>query len=340
MKIVLDAMGSDQNPAPDVEGAVLAAREYGDTIILVGDQTLIQAELAKYNTTGLLIEIVHAPEKIEMADKPATAGRTKPNSSMHIGMRLVKDGKADAFVTAGNTGVALSIALLQTLRRIPGVHRPALSTILTFKGKSITLLDIGANAECKAEWLAQFAVMGSVYAEKALSCTNPRIALLSNGEEAEKGTPLIHEAAELLRKSGVNFIGNVEPKEITHGAADVVIMDGFSGNILIKSMEAIGSYLLDTIRQELMASWTSKIGGALSKPAFRRVRKQLDPFEIGGAPLLGVNGVVIIGHGRSNGYAIKNAIRQARNAVSGQIVEAIQEGLKGASETVDALPSD
>jgi glycerol-3-phosphate acyltransferase PlsX len=164
--------------------------------------------------------------------------------------------------------------------------------------------------------------------------------LLSNGEEAEKGTPLIHEAAELLRKSGVNFIGNVEPKEITHGAADVVIMDGFSGNILIKSMEAIGSYLLDTIRQELMASWTSKIGGALSKPAFRRVRKQLDPFEIGGAPLLGVNGVVIIGHGRSNGYAIKNAIRQARNAVSGQIVEAIQEGLKGASETVDALPSD
>jgi glycerol-3-phosphate acyltransferase PlsX len=227
----------------------------------------------------------------------------------------------------GNTGAALAIATLHTLKRIRGVHRPALSTILSFKGNSLILLDIGANTDSKPEWLAQFAVMGSIYAERALEISRPRVALLSNGEEAGKGTTLIQETAELLRQDGVNFIGNAEPKEILGGAVDVAVMDGFSGNVMIKSMEALAGTIFDLIRQELVVDTRSKVGGLLARPAFRRVYRQIDPFEIGGAPLLGVNGVVIIGHGRSNALAVKNAIRQAGRAVSGQIVEAIRVGL-------------
>ena len=331
MKIVLDAMGSDTNPVPDVAGAVLAAREYGDTVILVGDETRIEAELRNHNTAGLLLDIVHADDSITMEDKPGVVGRSKPNSSMHVGMRLVKDGQADAFVTVGNTGAALSIAILHTLKRIPGIHRPALSSILYIKGHALILLDIGANADCKPEWMTQFALMGSIYASQALQCSNPRVGLLSNGEEAGKGTVLVQETAELLSAGGVNFIGNVEPKEILGGGVDVAVMDGFSGNILLKTMEAFGSIMFDLIRQELTADWRSKVAGLLAKPAFRRVYRQVDPFEVGGAPLLGVGGVVIIGHGRSNAIAVKNAIRQARSAVSGQIVQAIRDGLGNGS---------
>jgi phosphate acyltransferase len=327
MRIVLDAMGSDNHPAPDVEGAVLAAREYGETIVLVGDQRALETELQKHNTAGLSLEIVHAADKVTMTDKPGMVGRSKPDSSMHVGMRLVKNGEADAFVTAGNTGAALSIATLHTLRRIRGVFRPTLSTILTIKGQSNILLDIGANADCKAEWLVQFGRMGSIYAERALGCHNPRVGLLSNGEEAGKGSMLVQETAELLAQTGVNFIGNVEPKEILRGEVDVAVMDGFTGNVLIKSLEAMGATLFDLMRQELTVDWRSKLGGLLAKPAFRRVYQQVDPFEIGGVPLLGVDGVVIIGHGRSNALAVKNAIRQARNAVQGQIVDTIRESL-------------
>ncbi len=327
MKIILDAMGSDANPVPDVEGAVLAAREYGDTIVLVGDQTRVKAELTRYDTSGLSLEVLHAPQAVTMEDKPGIVGRAKPESSMHIGMRLVKDGQGDAFVTVGNTGAALAIATLHTLRRVQGVHRPALSAVLRLKGKPLTLVDVGANADCKPEWLAQFGLMGSLYAERALGIMKPSVGLLSNGEEAGKGTVLVQETAELLRTSGVNFIGNAEPKEILGGEVDVAVMDGFSGNVLIKTMEAFGSIMVDLIRQELMADSRSKVAGLLAKPAFRRVYHQIDPFEIGGAPLLGVNGVVIIGHGRSNGLAVKNAIRQARGAVLGNVVEAIREGL-------------
>jgi glycerol-3-phosphate acyltransferase PlsX len=328
MRIVLDAMGSDSNPVPDVEGAVLAAREYGDTIVLVGDQARVKAELARHNTSGLSIKVHHAPQAVTMEDKPGVVGRAKPESSMHIGMQLVKDGQGDAFVTVGNTGAALAIATLHTFRRVPGVHRPAVSAVLRYGGKPLTLVDVGANTDCKPEWLAQFGVMGSLYAECALGVTRPVVGLLSNGEEAGKGTVLVQEAAELLRTSGVNFIGNVEPKEILGGKVDVAVMDGFSGNVFIKTMEAFGSTMFDLIRQELMADTRSKIAGLMAKPAFQRVYHQIDPFEIGGAPLLGVNGVVIIGHGRSNGLAVKNAIRQARGAVLGHVVEAIREGLK------------
>lgn len=327
MRIILDAMGSDDNPAPDVTGAVLAARDYGDTMVLVGNQVQVEAELAKHDTTGLALEIVHAAEAVTMDDKPGVVGRSKPESSMHVGMELVKNGQGDAFVTVGNTGAALSIAILHTLRRIAGVHRPALSTIFSIQGNDVILVDIGANTDCKPEWLVQFALMGSIYAERALKPSNPRVGLLSNGEEEGKGTALVQATSELLKASGVNFIGNVEPKEILGGGVDVAVMDGFSGNILLKSMEAFGATMFDLIRQELYADWRSKIAGLLAKPAFKRVYRQVDPFEVGGAPLLGVNGVVIIGHGRSNAWAVKNAIRQARSAVTGRIVDAIREGL-------------
>ncbi len=327
MKIAVDAMGSDRNPVPDVEGAVLAARELNVSIVLVGDEQKVRAELQRHAAQGLPVEIVHAPEAVTMTDKPGMVGRAKPRSSMHIGMELVKEGQADAFVTAGNTGAALAIALLHTLRRIPGVDRPALSAILRVSGRPVILLDIGANADCKPEWLAQFALMGSVYAHHALGLSAPRVGLVSNGEEAGKGSVLVQEAAELLSRGGVNFIGNVEPKEVLGGRVDVAVMDGFTGNIMIKSMEALGAMVFDLLRQELRADWRSKLAGLLGKPAFRRVYRQMDPFEIGGAPLLGVDGVVIIGHGRSDARAVKNAIRQARDAVAGGIVQAIRQGL-------------
>ncbi|MCL4247411.1 MAG: phosphate acyltransferase PlsX [Anaerolineae bacterium] len=332
MRIVVDAMGTDNCPAPDVEGALLAARDFGDPVILVGDETLIRKELAKHATAGLPVEIVHAPEAVTMDDKPATVGKAKPNSSMHVGMNLVKNGQADAFVSMGNTGAALSIALLNTLRRIPGVKRPALTGILPFGNNGQTvLLDVGANADCRPDWLAQFALMGSLYTRLTLKIDKPRVALLSNGEEESKGTDMLREALELIRPLPIHFTGSIEPKDVLKGGADVVISDGFVGNIFIKTLEAGTSTLTEVIREELMATTLSKIGAALARPAFRRVRKRIDPFEIGGAPLLGINGVVIIGHGRSNANAIRNGVRQARAAVSGGVIDAIRDGLARSS---------
>lgn len=328
MRIALDAMGSDTYPAPDVEGAVLAAREWGDTICLVGDEALIKAELARHQTQGLSLEIVPASEVVTMTDKPGTVGKSKPDSSMHVGMNLVKEGCADAFVTAGNTGAALSIATLFTLRRIAGVKRPALSGVVPIGERRFIILDVGANADCKPEWLLQFAIMGKLYAQYAIGVQQPRIGLLSNGEEEEKGNALIHETAELLRAHpSLHFIGNIEPKEMVKGEVDVVVCDGFVGNIWLKTVETSTRLMVSLLREELTSTPLSKVGALLSRPAFRRVQRRIDPFEIGGAPLLGVNGVVIIGHGRSNAYAIKNAIREARKAVSGGLIDAIRAGV-------------
>lgn len=332
MRVALDAMGSDTCPVPDVAGAVLAAREYKDTIILVGDEPRIRAELAKHETSGLSLEVVHASETITMEDKASTVGKLKPGSSMHVGMNLVKNKQADAFVTAGNTGAALSIATLYTLKRIKGVKRPSLSTVITLNGHSIICSDVGANADCKPDWMLQFAIMSSAYARFAFKIENPRVALLANGEEESKGNELIRESARLIEASGLNFVGNVEPKDLFKGGVDVVVADGFVGNILIKTMEASTSTLVQIIRQEMLADIPSKLGGLLARPAFRRVRKAIDPFETGGAPLLGVDGVVIIGHGRSNANAIKNAIRQARTAVQGNLIAAIREGVSSTAE--------
>jgi len=313
----------------------MAAREYGDTVVLVGDQQRIKDELQKHDTSGLKLEVVHASDAITMEDKPGSVGKSKPQSSIHIGMNLVKDGEAEGFVTAGNSGAALAIATLHTLRRIPGVKRPAMGQVVRVNNQSVMLLDIGANADCKPDWMVQFALMGKIYSHNVLHLADPRVGLLSNGEEEGKGNEVIREAAALLTQAPVNFVGNVEPKEIFQGKADVVVSDGFVGNILIKSMEAATSTLVKLIRDELQKNVFSMAGGLLSRSAFRNVRKQIDPFEIGGALLLGVNGVVIIGHGRSNAKAIKNAIRQAREAVDGRIVDFTRDGLEQMSVPVD-----
>jgi glycerol-3-phosphate acyltransferase PlsX len=327
MRIVLDAMGSDNYPVPDVAGAVMAAREWDDEIILVGREEAVQKELAKFDTTGLKLRVVHAAEVIEMDDEPAWAAREKKNSSMHVGTALVRDGEADGYVTAGNTGGVLAVATLHTLRRIRGVKRPALTTILPMPAGRVVTIDIGANADCRPEYLLQFAVMGAIYARAVLDCANPRIAILSNGEEPGKGNTLIKDTYKLFEGSGLNFVGNVEPKEAIGCHADVVISDGFTGNIFVKTLEATAKMLTDLIRDEITASPLTAVGGLLAKPAFARVARRVDPFEVGGGPLLGVNGVVIVGHGRSNARAMKNAIGQARKAIQGNIVEAIRDGL-------------
>lgn len=327
MKIVLDAMGSDHCPVPDVEGAVIAARESGDTIILVGDKVAIERELAKHDSKGLKIEIVHAPQAVDMHDKPSQVVSRKKESSMAVGMNLVRDGQADAFVSAGNTGAALAFATLRSLRRIRGVKRPALTSLVNIQGKTVVLTDLGANADARPEWLVQFGIMGSIYSERVIGTKNPRIAVLSNGEEEGKGNALVKEASALFATSGLNFTGNVEPGEMLEGAADVVVTDGFVGNIALKSMEAVGDALFKMIRQEVKSSPLSVLGALLIRPALRKIYHQVDPFETGGAPLLGVNGVVIIGHGRTNAKGIKNAIGQARKAVKGGLIEALREGM-------------
>lgn len=326
MRIVVDAMGSDNYPGPDVAGAVMAAREFGDEIIIVGDETRIQAELKSLDTAGLPLQVRHAAQVIEMTDKPSEIVRGKRDSSMHLGMELLRAGQADAFVTAGNTGAALAIAILHAPRRIRGVQRPALGVMIPVANFPL-LIDNGANADCKPEYLLQFAHMGSLYMARARGIQQPRVGLISNGEEEGKGNELIQAATPLLQTSGLNYVGNVEPKEFMQGAVDVGVTDGFTGNILMKTTEAIAKALLEALRSEIMAATRTKLGGLLAKPAFDRVRARLNPDEIGGAVLLGVDGVVIIAHGRSNAYAMKQAIGQARRAVSNHIVDAIKEGL-------------
>lgn len=330
MRIVVDAMGSDHCPGPDVEGAVLAAREFSpeDRLILVGDRARIAQELSKHNAANLPIEIVHASQHVTMSDNPTQTARQKPDSSMLVAMKLVRDGQADAVVTAGNTGAALTLATLHTLQRIRGVRRPSLTSLLRVENNQLVVMaDLGANPDAQPEWMFQFGVMGSLYAQHVLGQTRPRVALLSNGEEEGKGNQVVRQSAALFANSGLNFIGNVEPKEVLQGAADVVVADGFVGNIMLKALEAVGEAFFRVMRREILRNPLRILGGFLISPVLRKIYKQVDPFEIGGAPLLGVNGVVIISHGRTNAKGIKNAIFQARRAVEGNLIEAIRQGM-------------
>lgn len=327
MRIAVDAMGTDERPHPDVEGSIEAAKTTEGTIILVGDEPKIRRLLDRHQAGHLSIEIVHAAETISMTDKPSDVMKSKPQSSLHVGMNLVKQGQADAFVTMGNTGAAHAIATLSTLRRIQGIRRPALTAIFPFNGQPIIFLDIGANADSKPEWLQQYAIMGDVYARRALNITSPRIATLSNGEEEGKGNRLALEARELISTLDLNYIGNVEPKQVLANEADVVVIDGFVGNIFIKTFEATASHFAQIMRKQLARDPVSAIGGTLSRRAFNRVRTELDSGQVGAAPLLGVNGIVLIGHGSSKSYAIANAIRQAQDAVRGEIVHHIATGI-------------
>lgn len=328
MRIVVDAMGSDNHPEPDVAGAVAAAREWDDTIILAGDEAQIEAELDKLDTAGLSLKIVHASQKVTMEDKPSQVVKGKRDSSMHVGLGLVRDGEADAFVSAGNTGGVLGIAMLRRVGpgRIKGVKRPALGVVFPTEERPL-LIDNGANADCKPEYLRQFGLMGSLYVERVLGRDNPRVALISNGEEEGKGNALVKAAIPLLQASDLNYIGNIEPKEFMGGAADVGVVDGFTGNVMMKTAEAIAGHMNDLIRDELMSGPLTILGGLLARPAFRRVRERLNPDEVGGAPLLGVNGVVVVGHGRSNAYAVRQAVYQARRMVENEVVGAIAAGV-------------
>ncbi len=340
MRIVLDAMGSDRAPAPDVEGAVRAARRYGHEIILVGRQAELEAELAKHSTADLPLSIVHAEQIIGMSEHPGQAVRQKPDSSMVVAMRLVRDGQADAYVSAGNSGGTLAAALASAgrLGRIRGIRRPALTTVLpTISGGKALMLDIGANTDCRPEWLVQFAVMGSIYAQRVMGVASPRVALLSNGEEATKGDALVIAAHDALeRVPDLNFVGNVEGKDLLMGNADVIVSDGFVGNVVIKTAEGVATMLLQLLRTNVKASPITSLGGVLARPAFRRVGKVLDYREYGGAPLLGVNGVTIIAHGRSDPLAIESAIRVAAEAVNGSVVDRIREGIEALGLAGDA----
>ncbi len=334
MRIVLDAMGSDRHPDPEVNAALKATQLYPDEIFLVGPQNLLESKLAAFPASARL-HIVHASQVLEMTDKPAENARRKTDTSMAVGMELIRRGEADVFITAGNTGGAMATALFQ-LRRIRGVRRPALTAQFPVRNGYCIVLDIGANTDCKPEYLVQFALMGAVYAEKVLQKNPPRVALLSNGEEAGKGNQLIKETHPLLKELLPNFIGNVEPKELFNGEADVVVTDGFTGNIFLKSSEAVAKFLTEIIRAEMLKSAQTKLGALLAKPAFANVKKIMDPGEVGAAPLLGVNGLVFIGHGRSDDMALVNAIRVARQAVEAGLLQELQTAI---ADRLSALPT-
>ncbi|HEU5227497.1 MAG TPA: phosphate acyltransferase PlsX [Ktedonobacteraceae bacterium] len=330
VRVALDAMGGDNAPAEIVLGAVQAAREYGMGVYLVGREEAIRAELAKHDTSGLDLPIVHTDEVIEMDEHPANAVRRKKNASMTLALQLVRDGSALGAVSAGNSG-AMMAASLFTLKRIPGVERPALGGVFPTRDSACLVIDIGANTDCKPEYLQQFALMGSIYMERIFHVASPRIGLLANGEEESKGDQLVIETHQLLKANaatlGLNFIGNIEGRDIPTGGADVVVCDGFVGNVVLKLSEGLAETLLGLVRAQMTSSLPSKLAAAVLRPGLRKVFRRLDYAEYGGVPLLGVNGAAIVSHGRSNAKAIKNALRVARQTAETGVASAIAEGL-------------
>ncbi|MCC7118845.1 MAG: phosphate acyltransferase PlsX [Anaerolineales bacterium] len=331
-RIVVDAMGSDNYPKPDVEGAVQAAKEFGVEVILVGNETLIQSELNKYDLSGLKIEVVNAPETLAMGEKGENlvlkARAKDAKNSMALGIDLVKNGQADAFVTAGNTGAGMVTALFR-LGRIRGVDRPALAPIFPTATGICVVLDIGANPDCTAENLYQFGILGSIYAEKVLGIKQPKVGLVSNAEEDGKGNELVKAATPLFRAAKFNYFGSVEGKEVIGGKVDVAVTDGFTGNVMLKSSEAVAKLITDKIREIIKnGSLLTKLGGMLVRPALRQIKQLLDPSEQGAAPLLGINGLVFIGHGRSDALAIKSAVRVAKHAVDVKVLDAMKNAIE------------
>lgn len=327
MSIVLDAMGSDDCPKPEIEAAIYAAKNLKEKIILVGHRDIILQHASIDDFSGLPIEIVHAEDILDMGDKAVKSTQQKPNNSMAVGLGLVKEGKAEAFLTAGNTGAAMFNSL-KTLGRIKNVARPALTTLFPTRDGFCVVLDIGANADCRPEYLEQFAVMGSVYAEFMLKISNPSVGLLNNGEEAAKGNELMRTTYPLLKKAKINFIGNVEAKDVFAGKANVVVTDGFTGNMLLKTSEATIQMLTGVLKENLMSSVTSEDGAVLLKTAFKTLKGKMDPNAIGAAPLLGVDGLAFVGHGRSNSEALISGIKLVRSAIDVDLVGSIQHSIQ------------
>ena len=336
LKIAVDAMGGDHAPQATVEGAALAGKELGLQVILVGNEEIITREVEKFPQAQSFLHIQPAAEVIEMKEPPSQALRRKRNSSVKVATDLVKSGEAQAVVSAGNTGATLAASLL-ILRPLKGIDRPAIATFLptaTPQGFSI-LLDAGANVDCKAAQMFQFGIMGHVYAQNILRTDSPRLGLLSIGEEDSKGNEVSKEAHRLLSRSSLNFIGNVEGREIFEGKADVIVCDGFTGNIALKIGESVAEMFADTMREAFTSSLRTKLAYLLMKPHFQALKKRIDYSEYGGAPLLGVNGICIIGHGRSSPKAIKNAIGLAHRLSEEDLNEYIRGDIELNSELQD-----
>jgi glycerol-3-phosphate acyltransferase PlsX len=327
MKIAVDAMGGDHGPAVVVEGAVAAVREFGLSVILVGDRAAIETEVRRLGAQSLGLEIRHASEIVGMAESPSLALRRKRDSSLRIAAELVRDGKAAAFISAGNTGAAMAISMF-VIGVLRGIDRPAIAAVLPSLRGFTVLIDAGANITPKPWHLFQFAIMGHVYARDILRMDRPRVGLLSVGEEEGKGNDLTREAYDLLKESKLNFIGNIEGRDIYNGNCDVIVTDGFTGNVALKISESLAEMVGAMIKEELTRDIRSKLGAALSVPAFSRFKKRVDYTEMGGAPLLGIDGAAIICHGASPVKAIKNAVRVAAEWAKAGLNEHIKAALE------------
>jgi glycerol-3-phosphate acyltransferase PlsX len=323
--IALDAMGSDKSPEPELRGAILACRQLPVRVHLVGPQEMLRQQLSSaLDGEHLAIEIVHASEHIGMDEKAAHAVRAKRDSSLRVGLKLVREKKAAGFVTAGNTGAAMATAKM-VLGALPGVDRPALAVVMpTLTGNPSILLDVGANVDCKPQNLEQFAMMGEMYARSVLKIRQPRVGVLSVGEEEGKGNDLTREAYGLLKQLPINFIGNVEGRDIYNGNCDVIVCDGFVGNVALKTSEGLTRLVREMLKASLTTTVTAQVGALLSRKAFNAFKRRVDPSEYGGAPLLGVRGVCIIGHGSSNERAIMNCIRVTAEFAQAGINERIE----------------
>lgn len=336
--VALDAMGGDHAPDATVLGARRAVESLGVSVLLVGDEATVRATMARHGISSPYLRVVHAPDAVAMDEHGADAPRRRRQTSMQLVADAVKGGEAVAGVSAGNSGAFFATSLL-TLGRLRGIERPALATVFPTRDGVALLLDVGANVDNRPRQLLEFGLMGSAYAERILGLARPRVGLLSNGEEPTKGTPAIQEAHRLLQASGLNFIGNVEGKDVPRGAADVVVCDGFAGNVLIKTAEGVAETLVAMIREELTRTPVRKLLAAGLRPAFRALRSRMDYSEYGGAVLLGLRGTMIVAHGRSDARAIASAIRVARDAAARGVTTAIEEGLATLAQPTDAGPA-
>lgn len=322
--VAVDVMGGDNAPAHEITGAVMAARQWDIPVVLVGQSELVEKELAKHDVTGLDIRIVHASEVVGMHDSASDAVRKKKDSSIRVAFNLVKSGEADAVVSTGNSGATMAAGMF-VLKRIPGIDRPAIATLVPNLKDQSLVLDVGGNVDCKAPHLVQFALMGSVYATQMLGKESPRVGLLSNGEEESKGNELTRSSNLLLKETPLNYSGYIEGRDIYNGNADVIVCDGFVGNVVLKVSEGLAEAMGQMLRSEFSSRLMSKLGYLLARPALRAFRKKVDYAEYGGAPLLGVQGTAMICHGSSNPKAIKNAIKMALDSETHQVQQRLTE---------------
>jgi len=335
-RVAVDALGGDHGPRVVAQGAVAACRELGVRVILVGPKAVVSEEVRRAGGESLAIEIVDAPDAVGMAEKVSRA-TLKKRSSIHVGVELVRDGKADGFFSAGNTAACWTIAKM-ILGTLEEVDRPALAAVVpTISGRTV-LLDVGANASCKARQLEEFAVMGNIYTREVLHTPKPRVGLMSMGEEETKGNELVKEVHEVLKGSTLNFVGNVEGHDVFSGTVDVIVMDGFTGNVVLKTSESLAESLLHLIKEELMRTPTRRLGALLARGAFEGVKRRTDPSEYGGAPLLGVKGCCVIGHGRSDATAIRQGIRAAAEFFTSGVNARIEAEVKALAQREAAGP--